>query len=216
VPNGWVLRLPADARVIRAASAEETVPGKPSELPGVPSVRSKVPEFVRPSPEPKFPAPKELRSEKPKTVATLTGTYPAAMEKHCLCLPKEVWQQLEQSDTLFVTPGPDGCLWIVNQARVEKLIERVEQGPAHDSDFRAYRRLYFAQTEKADVEDGKAALSAKLAEYAGLGKDVVLVGIDDHFELWDAQRWQQYSQHKASPAKSPTRESPRDMDMPKY
>ena len=40
------------------------------------------------------------------------------------------------------------------------------------------------------------AISEKLAEYAGLGKEVVLVGIDDHFELWDAARWQQYSQQK--------------------
>ena len=29
-----------------------------------------------------------------------------------------------------------------------------------------------------------------------LGKEVVLVGIDDHFELWDTARWQRYSQQK--------------------
>jgi MraZ protein len=215
VPSGWVLRLPADARVVRTASAEEVVPVKPAEMPGVPGVRSKVPEFVRPSPQPKFPAQKETQASRPRTFATLTGTYPASMDRHSLSLPKEVWQQLDQTETLFVTPGPDGCLWIVNQGRVEKLIERVEQGPAHDNDFRAYRRLYFAQTEKSEVDDaGKTVLSAKMMEYAGLGKEVVLVGIDDHFELWDAQRWQQYSQQKASPGKSPTRESSRDLDIP--
>jgi DNA-binding transcriptional regulator/RsmH inhibitor MraZ len=40
-----------------------------------------------------------------------------------------------------------------------------------------------------------------LADYAGLGKEVVLIGIDDHFELWDAARWQRYSQHKDSSPK---------------
>jgi DNA-binding transcriptional regulator/RsmH inhibitor MraZ len=31
-----------------------------------------------------------------------------------------------------------------------------------------------------------------LAQLAGLGKEAVLVGVQDHLELWDRSRWEQY------------------------
>ena len=43
-----------------------------------------------------------------------------------------------------------------------------------------------------DVEvdgSGRIGISAELRDAAGLQKDVVLVGNDDHLEIWDAQRW---------------------------
>jgi DNA-binding transcriptional regulator/RsmH inhibitor MraZ len=35
-------------------------------------------------------------------------------------------------------------------------------------------------------------------ESAGLKQDTVLIGVGDHLELWDAQRWQKYSQTHAA------------------
>ena len=38
----------------------------------------------------------------------------------------------------------------------------------------------------------------RLAQFAGLNHEVVLLGVRDHLELWDAQRWQQYLAQHAS------------------
>jgi DNA-binding transcriptional regulator/RsmH inhibitor MraZ len=33
-----------------------------------------------------------------------------------------------------------------------------------------------------------------LLQFAGLQHEVVLLGVEDHLELWDAQRWQEWEQ----------------------
>ena len=65
--------------------------------------------------------------------------------------------------------------------------------------MRVFKRLYYAQTERVSVgSDGRVTLSDRLAQFAGLSQEVVLVGIDDHFEVWDAARWKQYTQAKSA------------------
>jgi MraZ protein len=57
--------------------------------------------------------------------------------------------------------------------------------------------LYFAQTEAVDVDrNGRILIPDRLVQFAGLKHEVVLLGVRDHLELWDAERWHQYlTQH---------------------
>jgi len=124
----------------------------------------------------------------------LTGTHPRTLDdKNRLGLPKRVREQLGEPETLFVTPGPDQCLWLYSQAGLERLAEKLDQAPATDAEVRVFRRLYFAQTEAVDVDrTGRILVPERLVQFAGLKHEVVLIGVRDHLELWDAQRWQQY------------------------
>jgi MraZ protein len=170
--SGTTVRLPADACV----QADDAEPVKP-----LPALR------------PKPPAPKSK-------VLPLTGTYQCSLdEKGQLTLPRSLRDQLNGCDTVLVSPGPDKCLWLTNQAHLERLGERLEQSQASEADVRVFKRLYFAQTEKLSVNtDGRVAVPERLAQFAGLHQEVVLVGIDDHFEVWDAARWRQYTQQKGT------------------
>jgi len=100
----------------------------------------------------------------------LTGTYPRTLDdKKRLTFPKRVRELLGEPEVLFVTPGPT------------------------DAEARVFRRLYFAQTEQVDVDrTGRVLIPDRLIQFASLGHDVVLIGVRDHLELWDAARWQQY------------------------
>jgi MraZ protein len=140
----------------------------------------------------------------PKKVLPLTGTYPCTIdEAHVLTLPKALREQLGNCDTILVSPGPDQCLWITNHAHIERLAERLELSPAKEMDVRVFKRLYYAQTEKAPLTaEGKMSVSDKLVQFAGLRQDAVLVGIDEHFELWDAAKWRAYTQQKSAEARS--------------
>jgi MraZ protein len=124
----------------------------------------------------------------------LTGTYPRTLDdKKRLGLPKRVRELLGEPATLFVTPGPDQCLWVYSQAGLERLAEKLDQSPATDAEVRVFRRLYFAQTEAVDMDRaGRVLIPERLVQFAGLEHEVVLIGVRDHLELWDAQRWQQY------------------------
>ncbi len=169
--SGTTVRLPADACV----QADDAEPVKP-----LPALR----------PKPAAPKAKSL---------PLTGTYQCSLdEKGQLTLPRAIRDQLNSSDTVLLSPGPDKCLWLTNQPHLERLGERLDQSRANEADVRVFKRLYFAQTEKLSVNgDGRVAIPERLGQFAGLHQEVVLVGIDDHFEVWDAARWRAYTQQKS-------------------
>jgi MraZ protein len=134
---------------------------------------------------------------KPKAVLPLTGTYPLKLDdRKGLTLPKAILEQLGHCATVLVSPGSDKCLWLTNQAHLDRLAAKLDRSPARESDVRGFKRLYYAQTSKVPMKDGHLVLSDKLVQFAGLGQDVVLVGIDDHFEVWDLARWRRYTQTK--------------------
>src|SRR5438132_6698182 len=124
----------------------------------------------------------------------LTGTHERTLDdKKRFGLPRKLREQLGEADTLFVTPGPDQCLWLFTRAELEQLAARLDQAPATDAEARVFRRLYFAQTEAVDVDpNGRILIPDRLVEFAALQHDVVLIGVRDHLELWDGQRWQHY------------------------
>ncbi|OAI46282.1 hypothetical protein AYO44_11530 [Planctomycetaceae bacterium SCGC AG-212-F19] len=124
----------------------------------------------------------------------LTGTYPRTLDdKKRLTFPKRVRELLDNPDTLYVTPGPDQSLWLYTQEGLEQLAAKLDQAPAADAEARVFRRLYFAQTESVDMDgSGRVLIPDRLLQFGGLRHEVVLIGVRDHLELWDAKRWQQY------------------------
>jgi MraZ protein len=124
----------------------------------------------------------------------LTGTHTRVIDdKKRLVLPKRIRELLHEPATLYVTPGPDQCLWVYTQEGLDKLAEQLDKAPATDGDARVFRRLYFAQTEAVDLDrSGRILIPERLIQFAGLRHEVVLIGVRDHLELWDSERWQQY------------------------
>jgi MraZ protein len=125
----------------------------------------------------------------------LTGTHPRSLDdKNRLALPKRIRDAFgEQVTQIFLAPGPDQCLWLFDQDSLEKLAHKLDQAPAADGGARVFRRLFFAQMEAADLDKaGRIVVPPRLAQLAGLGREVVLLGVRDHLELWDAAKWQEY------------------------
>jgi MraZ protein len=124
----------------------------------------------------------------------LTGTHARTLDdKKRLALPKRIREQFGEAKELFVTPGPDQCLWIFTQDSLEKLSERLDRSSATDADARVFRRLFFARTETVDIDgNGRILIPDGLAALGNLRRDVVLIGVQHHLELWDGERWQHY------------------------
>ncbi len=126
----------------------------------------------------------------------LTGTHPRTLDdKKRLTLPKRVRETLGDATQLFVTPGPDQCLWVFTTDELERLSARLDQTPATDGEARVFRRLFFAQMEAVDFDKaGRVLIPDRLIQFAGLKHEVVLLGVRDHLELWDSERWQAFLQ----------------------
>jgi len=124
----------------------------------------------------------------------LTGTHTRTLdEKKRLVLPKRVREQLGEPETLYVSPGPDQCLWLYTQTGLEEFAGKLDAVPAADAEARVFRRLYFGRTEAVDVDrSGRVLIPDRLVQFALLQHEVVLIGVRDHLELWDAGRWNGY------------------------
>ena len=58
---------------------------------------------------------------------------------------------------------------------------------------RSYSRLFFARAQRLEIDkSGRVRIPKELAALAGIRKEVVLVGVRDHIELWDKQHWDSY------------------------
>ena len=56
-----------------------------------------------------------------------------------------------------------------------------------------FQRVQFALATHVDVDaQGRIGMPSRMMERAGLGKDVVLIGVRDHIEIWDSTVWREY------------------------
>src|SRR5258708_37436947 len=112
-----------------------------------------------------------------------------------LVLLKSLREQMGESDVIFLPPGGDQSRWMTTAASLEKLTDKMEKKTEGEEDGKLSRRHYFALTQRVAVDKaGRFVLPPALAAGADLKQEVVLIGVGDHVEVWDAQRWQKYCQ----------------------
>jgi MraZ protein len=64
---------------------------------------------------------------------------------------------------------------------------------------RAFGRLFYAQAERVDLDgQGRIRIPPALVELAGLDKEAVMLGVQDHVELWDRKKWEAYLADKSA------------------
>ena len=125
----------------------------------------------------------------------LTGTYERSLDdKQRVALPKRFRDLLGPTDqTLFLTPGTDGSLSLYAEAQFAKMAEKLAAQSPTAHDVRTFGRLLYAQTQSAELDSqGRLRVPPELARLGELGREVVLVGVGDHIELWDKARWEAF------------------------
>lgn len=58
---------------------------------------------------------------------------------------------------------------------------------------RQLSRMFFSMAFEAALDrQGRILIPPKLAQYAGLSRDVTVAGVDDRLEIWDTEEWNRY------------------------
>jgi MraZ protein len=125
----------------------------------------------------------------------LTGTWPRSLdEKGRLAVPKRVRDELggDGLTELYVTQWTDKSLALFTPTEFDLLAKRMsEKSPTKD--VRNYMRLFYARADRVDLDkQGRVRVPERLRSFAELTRDVVLLGVSDHAEIWDATRWDSY------------------------
>ncbi|MEP7739712.1 division/cell wall cluster transcriptional repressor MraZ [Nocardioides sp. 31GB23] len=121
------------------------------------------------------------------------GTYtPKVDDKGRLFLPAKFRDAL--SEGLVITQGQENCLTVWPEATFMAEARRAQETPMTNKDARDYRRVLFAGAEQGTPDkQGRIGISPILRASAGIERDVVVAGVGDRVEIWNPQRWTEYS-----------------------
>jgi MraZ protein len=83
-----------------------------------------------------------------------------------------------------LTKHPDGCLMVFPRPEWEAFRARVAQLPM---DAHWWRRIFLGNATELDLDSaGRILVSPELRSAAGIQREVILLGMGSHLELWDA------------------------------
>lgn len=124
----------------------------------------------------------------------LTGEYRNTLdEKGRIMFPVRLRSELSGS-LLVLTRGIDRCLWLFSPEQWKILSDKVmESASLFQSQSRSVLRRLVAPAQEVEIDKaGRVTIPQSLREYAGLGKDCVILGINKYFELWDSTEYEKY------------------------
>lgn len=93
-------------------------------------------------------------------------------------------------DEFVVTKGLDGCLYGYANDDWNAFEEKLKTLPITNKNTRQFTRFFLAGAASCEIDkQGRILLPAVLREFAGLNKDVVLVGVASRIEIWSKEKW---------------------------
>ncbi|WP_370057278.1 division/cell wall cluster transcriptional repressor MraZ [Leifsonia sp. EB41] len=120
------------------------------------------------------------------------GTYaPKLDEKGRIILPAKFRDELASG--LVLTRGQEHCVYVFSQREFESLHEKIRQAPVTSKQARDYLRVFLSGAS-AEVPDkqNRVTVPTSLRTYAGLDRDLVVIGAGSRAEIWDAEAWETY------------------------
>lgn len=123
----------------------------------------------------------------------LLGEYRHNVDtKGRVSVPSRFRADLGQS--FVVTKGLDNCLFVYSKEEWETFENKLKELPLTNTDARTFMRFFFAGATECEVDkQGRINIPQVLREYAGIKKDVVIVGVATRAEIWDSANWDKYT-----------------------
>lgn len=121
----------------------------------------------------------------------MKGEYQHTLDaKGRLFIPAKLREQL--GDGFVVTKGLDECLFLYPQKAWDELEQKIRQLLMSKS--RGLQRFFLSSAADVTVDrQGRIVIPTMLRSYANLERDVVVIGVGERAELWDARRWNAYT-----------------------
>lgn len=122
-----------------------------------------------------------------------SGTQtPKLDDKGRLFLPAKFREAMAEG--LVMTRGQERAIDLRTSADFERFAEKFRTASQTDARLRAYGRMLFAlASEQTPDKQGRITITPELRQYAGIGKETVVVGVYDRIEIWEPRAWADYT-----------------------
>ncbi len=107
-------------------------------------------------------------------------------------LPKKL-RELLKGNIFVLTKGFDSCLAGYDKEDWETRAKELLQVSLLERENIEKRRFLFSSAVYLEIDDqGRFVITKSLLQYSGLTQKVIIIGVGDHFELWDDEKWMKY------------------------
>ena len=124
-----------------------------------------------------------------------TGEYEHTVDaKQRLAIPAEIRSRLDpetEGRAFYLVPGPNAVLWLWPERTFEQMAGALERSLVPPEEMMEFEELLFSQASRLEMDKaGRIRLPERMLEMAGLGTQVMILGVRDHLELRDPTEWE--------------------------
>lgn len=96
-------------------------------------------------------------------------------------------------DKFFITRGLDSCLFMFSEDEWRTQEQKFKSLPITKQQARSFSRLYFSGAVEVSADkQGRILIPQFLKDYAGIKREVVIVGVSNRIEIWSRDKWKEF------------------------
>ena len=124
------------------------------------------------------------------TMRMFLGEYkPNITEGSRIALPKKLRDQI-RGEEVILSRGFEKCVFVYDKEDWATEAQKQVENPITDARTRDIKRYMYSGAAEVTIDpQGRIVIPGNLKEYAGLGKNLAVVGAGDHVEIWNLDSW---------------------------
>lgn len=96
-------------------------------------------------------------------------------------------------EKFYITRGLDKCLFVFGEEEWKNQESKFKNLSFTKKESRSFNRLFFSGTSEIEFDaQGRMLIPKFLKEYAGIKRDVVLIGVSNRIEIWAKEVWDEF------------------------
>lgn len=101
----------------------------------------------------------------------------------------------ELKGKFMIAKGLEQCLFIFSMPQWNSLVDKLQTLPLSNTSARDFNRYFFSSAAECEMDgQSRILISPGLRKYAGLEKDIAIIGVGSRVEVWDKTKWESYTQ----------------------
>lgn len=124
------------------------------------------------------------------------GEYEHSLDnKGRLIIPSKFREVSKENyiEKFFITRGLDGCLFMFPEDEWKAQEAKFKSLSFTKAEARKFNRIYFSGAcEAVPDKQGRILFPKYLKEFAGIKRDIVIIGVSNRIEIWSREKWNEF------------------------